>query len=346
MSQTCPNRTFRPAWSLWLFLALLFLGQNVRAQDLDSRFLFIFDTSSDMKSRVKAEQFEMNQLLATAMNGQLHDGDSIGVWTFDQTVHAGQFPLLQWSSDSAHDIADNINKFIRDQHYSGTTSFAALKSLVGRVTQNSPRLTIIIFSDGEDNIRWTPYDNGINQIFQERNLEEKKDRQPFIVLIRSQLGKFTGCTMNIPPGMLNFPDFPPLPPPPQPVVTQPAPAPAPPPPAPVPLIIVGTNIMNQEPLPEPAHTPPPTTTVTNFVIQTNTVTLTNAVTLTNLPIPPKTPPPVVTPTPSDNSHFSHKGILALGAGFLIAAAGLIALAVSRNRGGDRSSLITRSMRKD
>jgi hypothetical protein len=35
-----------------------------------------------------------------------------------------------------------------------------------------------------------------------------------------------------------------------------------------------------------------------------------------------------------------------GAGFLIAAIGLITLAVSRNRGGDRSSLITRSMRKD
>jgi hypothetical protein len=329
-----------------LLLVLLVLGQTVRAQDdVESRFLFIFDTSADMKNRVKAEQYEMNQLLATAMNGQLHDGDSIGVWTFDETVHAGQYPLLQWSADTAHDTADNINKFIRSQHYSGKTSFAALQSLVDRVVQNSPRLTVIIFSDGEDSVLWTPYDNGINQVFQERKLQEAKAKQPFILLIRSQLGQFTGCTMNIPPGMLNFPDFPPLPLPPQPVETQPAPAP--PTPAPAPLIIVGTNVMNHEPSAEPANPPPPpTTTVTNFIMQTNTVTLTNAVTLTNLPIPPKLPPPASTAASPENTPRSHKGLLALGAGFLIAAAGLIALAVSRNRGGDRSSLITRSMRKD
>ncbi len=333
-----------------MLLALLVLGQTVRAQDdLESRFLFIFDTSADMKNRVKAEQFEMTQLLATAMNGQLHDGDSIGIWTFDETVHAGQLPLLQWSADTAHDTADNINKFIRSQHYSGRTSFASLRALVDRVVQNSPRLTVIIFSDGEDSVLWTPYDNGINQVFQERKLQEAKAKQPFILLLRSQLGRFTGCTMNIPPGMLNFPDFPPVPPPPQPVETPPtpAPAPAPPTPAPAPLIIVGTNVMNQEPSVTPANPPPPPPTiVTNFVTQTNTVTLTNAVTLTNLPVPPKTPPPASLLAPPENAPRSHKGLLALGAGFLIAAAGLIAFAVSRNRGGDRSSLITRSMRKD
>ena len=37
-------------------------------------------------------------------------------------------------------------------------------------------------------------------------------------MLRSQLGKFVGCTVNFPPGNLNLPEFPPLPlPPPAPV---------------------------------------------------------------------------------------------------------------------------------
>jgi hypothetical protein len=139
---------------------------------------------------------------------------------------------------------------------------------------------------------------------------------------------------------LNFPNFPPLPPPPQtnPEATQAASPPTPPPV--VPLIIVGTNVMNQEPASGNAASAnaQPVMTVTNVVTKTNTVTLTqtNTVTLTNT-LPAATP---------DNSNFNHKGALAVGAGLLIAAAGLITLAVSRRRNANQSSLITRSMRKD
>jgi len=292
-----------------------------------------------MKNRVKAEQFEINQLLATGMNGQLHDGDSIGVWTFDQTLHAGQFRLVSWAPESARDIANNINKFLGSQHFSGNTSFAALQPLLGRVMQSSPRLTLIIFCDGEDTIKWTPYNDGVNQLFQERKTAQTRAKQPFILLLRTQFGQFVGCTMNFPPGMLNFPDFPPLPQP-KPAVTPPAPKPLPPAPV-IPLIIVGTNVMNQEPASgntAPASAPPPVVTVTNVVTKTNTVTWTqtNTVILTN------TPPA----TSSDNSHFNRTGALAVGAALLIAAAGLITLAVSRRRNASQSSLITRSMRKD
>ena len=67
-------------------LAAIFLIPQLHAQDIQTRFLLIFDTSQDMKSRLKDEQLEINQLLATSMAGQLHDGDSIGVWTFDQAL--------------------------------------------------------------------------------------------------------------------------------------------------------------------------------------------------------------------------------------------------------------------
>jgi hypothetical protein len=73
--------------------------------------------------------------------------------------------------------------------------------------------------------------------------ERKRSEQPFVVVVRSQKGKFVGCTVSYPPGGLNLPEFPPLP--------KPTPAAAPPPkvaPQPVAkaevpsLIIVGTKV--------------------------------------------------------------------------------------------------------
>jgi hypothetical protein len=342
MSSTDRNRIFKRHWGRLALVALIVLGQYAHAQEVPSRYLFIFDTSTGMKNRIKGEQLEVNQLLATAMGGQLQYGDGIGIWTFDQTLRAGQFPLVSWDPENAHDIADNINKFIHGQHYSGTTSFAALQPELNAVFKNSPRLTVIIFCDGDGTSTWTPYDEGINQMFQQHKDNETKARQPFILVMRLQLGQFVGCTMNFPPGMLNLPDFPPMPPPPQPIsVTPPPQAIQAPPPTLMPLIIVGTNVMDHEPSPEqieamvsPTNTPPEKPTNAPPPVVTNVITITNVVSLNNKVVPP------------ENPHYSRKSVLALGAGFMIVAIGLIALAVSRTRKIDQSSLITRSMRKD
>lgn len=343
----------RPVLAL---LALLLSGQLVHAQDQDvpSHYLLIFDTSADMKHRVKAEQFEITQILSTSMGGQLQDGDSLGVWAFDQTLRAGQFPLVTWAPEDANDIGHGINAFISQQHYSKTTRFAALQPLLNQVIQGSPRLTVIIFSDGEDNITWTPYNDGINEMFSERKATQLKSRQPFILVIRFQFGQYVGCTINFPPGMLNFPPFPPLPPPP-PVETAPAPTPVVVPesaPQTNPsLIMVGTNIMDNNTPAAPVSQPTPVVThpavITNKVVITNTTVVINAPpAVTNL-IAPSTPASSTNPAvPPANSSFTRRDALFLGAGLLIAAAGLIALGLSRSRNADRTSLITRSMRKD
>ena len=114
---------------------------------------------------------------------------------------------------------------------------------------------MLIFCDGEDEIKGTPYDASINQVFQQRQAAQKKARQPFVIVLRTQHGQYIGCTMNFPPGMVNVPEFPPLPAPPPPpaAVTAPPPAPAvAPPPTGPPLIIIGQNVeTNWPPAPAP-----------------------------------------------------------------------------------------------
>jgi hypothetical protein len=269
---THQNQIVHRPYIFAVLLAGIFLVPAVRAQpavrNWDNRFLLIFDTSSDMKQRLPAVQKAVNDILAASTNGLLHPGDSIGVRTFDQDLHTGQFPLQHWEPDNAVMIASNITAFVGKQRYTKATRFDALLPLLNQVVQGSERLTVLIFCDDKGEIHGTPYDVGINQIFQQRQSEREKARLPIIIGLRSQRGQYTGCMVSFPPQPVSLPQFPPLPPP--------APTPAPPPPVrpvAVPsLIIVGTTITNRvpPPAPKPALTnplpaPTPAPAVTNEV---------------------------------------------------------------------------------
>jgi len=339
-----------------VLLAGIFLVPAGRAQPAmrngDNRFLLIFDTSSDMKRRLPAVQKALNDILAASTNGLLYPGDSIGVWTFDQDLRRGQFPLQHWDPDNGAGIASDINAFIGKQRYAKTTSFDALLPLLNRVVQDSERLTALIFFDGKGEIHGTPYDVGINQaIFQQRQSEREKARLPIIIGLRSQRGQYIGCMVSFPPQPVSLPQFPPLPPPPAP----PVPPPAPPPPvrsvAVPPLIIVGTTITNHvppsAPKPVPANPPPMVITSTPAPVVTNEVKPPIVVPLMQTSAVPAQPQIAVVPLtttnaiaapiapPLESSNTGHKDALAIGVAFL--AGGLVVFMFRRARktGGDK-----------
>ena len=169
-------------------------------QTVQSRFLFIFDTSKNMKPRLEAAEKALNTTLATSLSGDLHSGDSMGVWTFGESLQTKGFPLQTWNPDAAVSIASNMVKYVRKQSYAKSTHFEALQPLLNRVMQGSERLTVLIFCDGEGKFSGTPYDDAINQALQDKLAEQKKARQPFVIILRSQLGQYVGCTMSFAAG--------------------------------------------------------------------------------------------------------------------------------------------------
>jgi hypothetical protein len=207
-------------------------------------------------------------------------------------------------------LASNINKFVGKQHYANSPHLDVIAPMVAQLVKNSPRLTVLIFCDGESQLNWTPYSNGVNQVFTQWKDSQKKQKQPFVVVLRSQLGEYIGCTANFPPGAVKLMQFPPMPPPPVPTNAAPPPPPQTNKPPPVrkaaPLIIVGTKVETNWPPPKPAitNTSPPTSVApmaeTNVPspAPANTIEPTNAVAPANT-IPPSQPvaqiaPPTVT----------------------------------------------------
>ncbi|HXF10745.1 MAG TPA: hypothetical protein VN625_08180, partial [Desulfuromonadaceae bacterium] len=234
-------------------------------------------------------------------------------------------------------IAGAINKFIGKQYYSQTNDFEALKPYLDAVIGGSSRLTVIIFCDGETPITGTPYDQSINPIFQQRLPELKRAKQPFVVVLRTQLGKYVSCSVNFPPGMISLPDFPPLTPP---------PAPAPPVAAPLPsrsatpLVIVGTHIETnweayRSALTNPRPAAPPAAPRAEGASAPPAVSSTTpaGMAATNAPATP------------GKSGGTAKALLALFAGILVGGIALAVWLISRSGGGDGGSLISRSMEK-
>lgn len=271
-----------------LFVGIIFVpGLRAQPAPAQGRFLIIFDTSAAMKKRLPAEVKGIQQLFAINMPEQLHLGDSIGIWTFDDELRKGEFPLQRWQSEGLATISTNIINFVRDHRYAHDTSFAQVTPMINHLVADSSRLTVLIFCDGEKPIAGTPVDDGINAIFKQYEAQMKKVREPFVIVLRSQFGQYTGYTINTSES-INIPSFP-MPAPPPPVVT-----PEPPAPQPVPLpplIIVGNNVRTN-PLPaQPPprliekQTPPPAPEPMPPVaepVQTN---------LPPVPAPPANPPP-------------------------------------------------------
>ena len=367
-----PHKLFSAAAKglLCALLAALLLPASAFAQPKDpARWLFIFDLSPAMKKRLPATEAALKDIFATGAEGRLQAGDNIGVWTCDQKLHTGQFPLAAWDPQRAMTLATNLTAFLRSRTYAGDSQLAALQPLLGRVVADSERLTVVIFCDGESEILGTPYDRGIGRNFLDGRAERKKSQQPFVVLIRTLSGKYIGCTVNFPPGTINIPLFLAPPPPPPAPATNPPPAPlrvvAPVKPAPVvvpDLIINGTNVGGTDNAPAPSAppvtNPPPAVPVANPVSVPAPVVVKNSPPATNpVPVPPPTrPPAAITTAPTNAANIStntndgsdqpKRHLVLIGVGLLAVVVVVVLLLIFRPGRRPQSSLISSSMQDD
>lgn len=359
----------------WFCLLLLAAAGVLRAGE-PQRWLLVFDTSSTMKKYLPATQTAVQQLLMKTATNQLQRDDSVGVWAYGKQINA-EFKSYRWEPENAMPITTNLLAYLYQRRYSGDSRLSVLSPTLTRIAAGSERLTVIIFCDGQSQIDFTPYADGVNQSFTDGLSERKKSRQPFVLVLRCQQGKFVGCTVNYPPANLNLPDFPPLPVSPK-TNAPPVPKPAPKVVVP-PLVIVGEEVgtnLNAAPKPSPPPAvpvpvvptnppPPPPATNLAFVAKppepmpTNTVTapvvtnespwqVTNELskTVVTQAILPVVSAPAVTnvtaPVTTENGDRQTGILIIIGVSLLLLAVILAGFLIRSGR-RPHSSLITSSM---
>lgn len=203
----------------WLCLVVAFTGSilPVTADELKAtnrvseRYLIIIDTSLSMRRNAENLQTTLGNLFQSGMNGQFKPGDSLGVWTFNESLHTGVLPLQIWSPETSRTLATNMNAFLRGLRYEKAsvpeTAIPQMKSVAG----GSERITVMLLTAGDAPVVGTPLDRQINYAFENSRAELQKLRTPFVIVLRVQRGKFVGGSVTWSPWPVEFPEFPPLP---------------------------------------------------------------------------------------------------------------------------------------
>jgi hypothetical protein len=190
----------------------------------DGRFLFLVDTSLSMQRRAEGVARVVEALFRSDLDGRLRPGDTIGLWTFNAEVYAGHFPLQTWSPAARRTVTDTVVQFLGRQQYGQRANLDKVFAKAVPLVRDSKTITLVLFTDGEERVRGTPFDAPINATLRELRSEQRRIRMPFVLVLRAQAGEFVNYAIGQPPWPVKIPLLPaeeralaaiPAPPPPQ-----------------------------------------------------------------------------------------------------------------------------------
>ena len=240
----------------------------------------------------------VQDLLTSGMAGQLRQGDTLGVWTFNDDLYAGRFPLQNWSPETQPDSASRMLDFLKGQKWEKQASFDKVLPALSRIVKDSRLLTVVLVSSGDQPMRGTPFDATINEYYQKWHDQQQKARMPFVTVLRAQAGQLADYTLNMPPFPTQMPRLPQEPQVAETIQEKPVePLRKPPPPTAPPLIISG-----KKPQPEntPSQNPKPAVVKVDAPAPAAAAPSTNNLRAANPPAPevaPKPSPTLVLTTP-------------------------------------------------
>ncbi len=237
--------THRRTEAVLAILALAWCGMNgnIRAQTNTAkappgnRYLLIVETSRIMDRRMPGVLQTVQELLGTTLGKELAKGDTVGIWTFNEKLNPGRFPLQAWTPGTKNTTIAGITNFLAKEKCQKQAHVDQVIPVLASVIERSPVLTVALISSGNQDISGTPFDDQINSTFKKWRDQQQTKRMPFVVIFRAMKGKMTGCAVAPVPWPLEPPPLPELP---KPIVAQPKSTPVQrPAPTLPPLIVTG-----------------------------------------------------------------------------------------------------------
>lgn len=175
---------------------------------VSNRYLLIVETSHSTHRRVDGVIKTVANLLVSGIGGQVRQGDSLGVWTYNEQLYTGHLPLQRWATLEKEDIASTVLNFLKSQKYEKQPAFASVRPALDKVIKDSEFITIILVSSGEDAMTGTPFDDQINELYKNWRAEQEKARMPLVTVLRAKRGAITGFSVTPPPWQIEIPAWP------------------------------------------------------------------------------------------------------------------------------------------
>jgi len=193
----------------WAGVGLFLIVALQASLHAENRFLLVVETARANQPQLPAAQLCIQDLLRSQMDGQLRAGDTLGVWTYNTELHAGNFPLQRWRSDQRVEIARRVDGFLSAQDCRGAGRIATVLPDLLTLVTNSPTLTVLLFSDGFEPVQGTPFDDAINQAYAAQREKLRAEKSLFVTVLQAREGALVGCTVNAASGPVHIPALPP-----------------------------------------------------------------------------------------------------------------------------------------
>ncbi len=175
---------------------------------MSKRYLFVLETSHAMQRRADGTLQAIQNLLSGGIGGQLRRGETVGFWTYDTDLHAGNFALQRWSPDTHRPICLRVANFVKEQKYQGVAKMDKVLAAMESIIKDSPLITVIFISDGTQEIQGTPFDERINESFKMWKSEQQSARMPLITILRGIDGKVAQFSVNPAQWQVEMPPLP------------------------------------------------------------------------------------------------------------------------------------------
>jgi hypothetical protein len=196
---------------LTVFLASLCLrssfGQtstNASSQP-GNRYLFVVETSHAMQGRAQGVFDTLKQALDSGLNGQIRQGDIVGIWTFNENVYQGLFPSQKWSQATQLAFAVRLPALQEPETYLKRARLEKLLPEVLQAISGSEAITVVLISSGEGTMKGTPFDEQINAAWKEWHDEQEGVHMPIVTVLRARLDEITDWSLTPAPRPIEVP---------------------------------------------------------------------------------------------------------------------------------------------
>jgi len=160
------------------------------------RHLFVVDTSFSMGSRAEKVRESVYELLRSGCQGQMHNGEPFGIWTFDDQMDTAAFIRLHWDAQLNQLFANKAYQFLSHLEYRRQTRLDRAMVQLLALVRDADRLTVYLYTDGDAAVTGTPFDEQINSDFQQRRRELRRSRIPFVTILRSRGGEIVQASVQ------------------------------------------------------------------------------------------------------------------------------------------------------
>ena len=170
-----------------------------------NRFLFVVETSRAMRPRAAGVFNAMKHALDSSLNGQIRQGDLVGIWTFNESVYQEMFPSQVWSQPTQLAFAVRLPTLANPEIYLKRARLEKVLPEVLKVISESENVTVVFVSSGEGDMQGAPYGAQINSAWKEWHDELEGIHMPLLTALRTRNGQPVDWLLTPAPRPINLP---------------------------------------------------------------------------------------------------------------------------------------------